>query len=448
MAGVYDDVLEGVAQQLADVMWSREGLRANDALDVDGAVRRVIFQLGLLVCSLLYSRLARDAVEAAKSRGLTINRSREILVTCLFGVVQVCSPYLRNRQTGDSERPVAARLGLSHLCRTTAVQRAMTDFGVETAFELAADRFEEHYGHRPGRTSMLRVVEDTASAAEEYVARRLAGSPPPLKSRKPWAILLELDGCEIRAGELDRPEKGEATKLTPVRELVAGTRPVGYRDVRLGFARGINAEKSSRIWVGGLEDYDALAERLHRAAVHCGLEPGVMVVAVVDGGNGIREALERRFKGLIVVLDRPHLKSHLHATAAVMPFDDDEQRKAWVELMLMRFGDGDAELVLDVLEGYEGAGAERVAQLTKHLRRFHDAIHYGLYKHVGIPIGSGEGESGHKSVVQPRMKRPGAVWHPETITPMVALRVVRANGWWDDFWRARGEALRPKAAAA
>ncbi len=38
-------------------------------------------------------------------------------------------------------------------------------------------------------------------------------------------------------------------------------------------------------------------------------------------------------------------------------------------------------------------------------------------------------------IPQKRLKIPGATWHPDTINPMLALRVVRANDWWDDFWR-------------
>lgn len=446
MGGVYDDVLESAAHQLAEAIWNRQDPNASDALHIDASVRVLLLQLGAMVTSLLLTRLAAQAVEGAKAAGLCINRSRNIAVTTLFGILWIASPYLRNRVTGESKRPVADQLGLTHRCKTPAVQRAMTDFGAETAFQLAADRFQEHYGHRPGRTSMLRVVEEAATAAEEYIARRLAACPP-RSTPRPWGILIELDGCEIRSAELERPEKQSDTRLTPVRKLAVGKRPEGFRDVRLGFARAIGAERSSRIWVGGLMDYDDLAERLYRAALHSGLAPGVLVVAVVDGGNGLREALERRFKGLIVILDRPHLKSHLHKTGAEMGLNE-AQCGAWVDLVLMRLSDGEVDAVIEALAGYEGTGAKRVGQLVKHLRRFADAVQYGYYKHFGMPIGSGEVEAGHRCVIQPRLKRPGAVWHPEILTPMVALRIIRTNGWWDDFWRDRYDGSPALARAA
>ena len=52
---------------------------------------------------------------------------------------------------------------------------------------------------------------------------------------------------------------------------------------------------------------------------------------------------------------------------------------------------------------------------------------------VGLPIGSGEIESSHRYIPQKRDQIPGATWHPKTINPMLALRVIRANDWWNDF---------------
>ena len=37
-------------------------------------------------------------------------------------------------------------------------------------------------------------------------------------------------------------------------------------------------------------------------------------------------------------------------------------------------------------------------------------------------------------IPQKRLKIPGATWHPLTINPMLALRIIRANDWWSEFW--------------
>ncbi|NOQ13881.1 MAG: hypothetical protein GQ583_05275, partial [Methyloprofundus sp.] len=51
-----------------------------------------------------------------------------------------------------------------------------------------------------------------------------------------------------------------------------------------------------------------------------------------------------------------------------------------------------------------------------------------------LPIGSGEIESAHRYVIQKRLKLSGAWWKEENIERMLALRVVRANEEWDEYW--------------
>jgi hypothetical protein len=53
---------------------------------------------------------------------------------------------------------------------------------------------------------------------------------------------------------------------------------------------------------------------------------------------------------------------------------------------------------------------------------------------AGLPIGSGEIESGHRYVFQNRLKLAGSWWKMENLRKMIALRVVRANRAWEDYW--------------
>ena len=53
---------------------------------------------------------------------------------------------------------------------------------------------------------------------------------------------------------------------------------------------------------------------------------------------------------------------------------------------------------------------------------------------AGLAIGSGEIESGHRYVFQNRLKISGAWWKMENLRKMIALRVLRANGGWEDCW--------------
>lgn len=86
------------------------------------------------------------------------------------------------------------------------------------------------------------------------------------------------------------------------------------------------------------------------------------------------------------------------------------------------------------LRAYRGLGQKRARQLSDYLERFQNSVHYDAYKARGLPIGSGEVESAHRAIPQKRLKLPGACWNVETLNPMLSLRVVRANGDWEQLW--------------
>ena len=53
----------------------------------------------------------------------------------------------------------------------------------------------------------------------------------------------------------------------------------------------------------------------------------------------------------------------------------------------------------------------------------------------GLPIGSGEIESAHRYIVQKRLKISGAWRKENNAENMLSLRVLRANGGWESYWK-------------
>ncbi len=53
---------------------------------------------------------------------------------------------------------------------------------------------------------------------------------------------------------------------------------------------------------------------------------------------------------------------------------------------------------------------------------------------AGLPIGSAEVESGHRYIIQNRLKLAGAWWKIENARSMLDIRVMRANGDWKIYW--------------
>jgi len=352
--------------------------------------------------------------------------------------MELSSPYLW--KNGEGSKPLIDDLGITHNGRTETVNRALTDFGIEDSFARAGKRFEEHYGFRLSASTVDRVTKASALQAEVYLDEKLregrdrhvqahGGSNEPM--------LVELDGCEIRTGVLTPAEK-QSQDEQPKR-----TKIIRWRDVRVGLARPMRSK--SKLYVAQMEQYPKVIAQLFNVATVLGMTEETDVVAVADGGIGLREGLEDQFPDMQFILDKSHLKKHLYDTAVALGFKEEEQSK-WVHSKLDAISEGHVQEILEELANRHATEPnDSLRRFIAYLRRFEDAVDYDRFKALGYPIGSGEVESAHRSIPQKRLKLPGASWHPSSINPMLALRVIRANDWWNDYW-ACGIAAINKAA--
>jgi hypothetical protein len=431
----YRDEINAASRLLTRAIIEKETDLAKAALTIDALTRSLVREIGRETVTAIYAELMSRARQTATASGMSVHRSRSIAVMTLFGVLMVVSSYFRDRRTKRYCRPLA-ELGLRHGVRTPAVERALTDFGAEESFGQAAKRFEEHYGFEVGRTTVLRVVEEHAANAQAFVHERFERAQKqfdePLATRPGVdRMIVEMDGCEIRTGTL-RPAGTD--EKSPVRELPKRVRDEAWVDVRVGLARPVDELEPT--YVARYDKYEGVVDELFGAACERGLSSRTKVFAPSDGGFGLREALDAKFAGLRFILDRPHLRSHLFETADAIGLRD-QARNQWVAHKIVLL-DGDAEQIetaLGELRAHKGRGKKRVGRLLKYLTRFHDALGHDEIRAAGLPVGSGEVESAHRTIPQKRLKLPGAWWRPDTVGKMLGLRVLRANNWWDAYWK-------------
>ena len=97
-----------------------------------------------------------------------------------------------------------------------------------------------------------------------------------------------------------------------------------------------------------------------------------------------------------------------------------------------------------------GATVEALNELTNISREYPDKqavetclryldnrkryLDYATALQQGLPIGSGEVESGHRSVLQKRLKKLGAWWLRENAETIAQLKTLQANGHWEQLW--------------
>lgn len=427
MDGRYDELLEKTSLEFAEGLLADVECLVEVGAELDGFVLDGLRIVGRQVMCHLYKALSALLVTRLSCPTLPVERRPKVPFRTVFGEVEVESPYLRNRTTGESRRPMLETFGVEGQRYSRRVDRAMVDFGTEKSFERAARSFKEHYGWEIGRTTILRRTHTVADDAVEFLDERLSEAREtygqPLAQRPGVAeMIVELDGCEIRTGVLSSEVSEEGNRR----------RDEAWREVRTGLARVVG--EVDPLYVCEMASYPELCDDLFGVACLRDLSERTQVIGVGDGGIGLCEEMGIHFPNFRYILDRPHLKSHLFETAEALGIEQ-ALRPGWVRVFVDRLHRGESDAVLrDLRDLFQQTDCDRLRRLIDYLTRFADAVHYDFYAENGWPIGSGEVESAHRFIPQERLKIAGACWHPDRVNPMLALRVVRANDWWNDFW--------------
>lgn len=165
-----------------------------------------------------------------------------------------------------------------------------------------------------------------------------------------------------------------------------------------------------------------------------GIERAKQVCAIQDGAEWIQGFVHGHRHDALRILDFAHAASYVSEIAAKVRDGGGHLPAKWVDGVLHRLKHEGPERVLRHLSRL----AERYPQIQEHvtyLQKRHDLMDYPRYQQHGWPIGSGSAESGHKLVMQARLKGPGMHWRPEHVNPMLAVRLALLNDRWAESWQ-------------
>ena len=433
----YTTLIETAAKLIANTLYAehRDSLLSSGP-KVDRLILDLVRAIGRQSVELVFSDFAASFLAESDDY---VSRVDEGHFCTVLGVVPVVLCRLRDRVTRTQTTPLSELFGVVRGGKSEAVRRALTDFGSEHSYGKAVKHFHEHYGIEIGRTSALRVVTSEGERAVDFVEAKLDeqaseyDSPTAIRTAAA-EVFVELDGSMLRTAT-QQPAGYVGRSDVPRDKMV---RVVEWREVRVGLAykRG----EATPTYVAARASYPQICDQLFRLSVGHGLGPQTTVIASGDGGNGLKDGLHECFSNLRFILDHPHFAQHVWSVAHEQQPDSPEQ---YVDAILDDVWAGNAEQVLarlkDQLLVQQRAAmridvAPELRKFADYLDEFIDAVDYAEFVKAGWPIGSGRIESSHKQIPQARMKIPGASWHPDTLNKMLALRVIRANDWWDEFW--------------
>lgn len=174
----------------------------------------------------------------------------------------------------------------------------------------------------------------------------------------------------------------------------------------------------------------------HETAQCAGLGDKTFVHGMGDGAPWIMEKFGDNFgsQGKYLIDFHPVME---YLAAAAQKIAGEKKAPQWLEKQKARLLLGQADKVLRTLAPHQKAGTaaeQPVRDALRYIQQRRDHLHHHKARESGLPIGSGEAESGHRHVIQHRIKIAGAWWREKNAQRMLGLRAARANGLWDTCW--------------
>ena len=412
LQGHFEQLLEWVCAPSSD-------LATADA--IEAVVAAELRALGL--ATLTHWAVGREAAVAAALRATDPTvRSRKKKVFywwCVYGAIRVVDRVWRSA-TQNYVRPLPASLGMTCRGRSRRLERVLTDFGSEHTFVRAAAMVWEHYGVVVGASPVRTTTLKQAQRARVGLQAEYAAPFRALPAQGPEQIIAEADGtmiCTVPSGRrrAKRPRQWEEMRL--VAAVAKGsTTPV------FGATFGSVAEAGQRWGHCARKAGRALPSHLH---------------VVGDGAPWIPlQGAEVFGTQMTFLCDYYHVTEYL---AGAAPTCRPGQPKAWRHIQQKRLKRGAAgQVVAALARALEPACIpEELAPVRaghRYLLNRLDSLDYPRAIRLELPIGSGLIESGHRHVLQARLKKAGAAWVHDNADQMAHLRVLRATQEWSAFW--------------
>ena len=317
-------------------------------------------------------------------------------------------------------RPLPKRLGVSARGHSRRLERVLTDFGCEHSFAKATESVQEHYGFEIGASAVRAATLEHAQRAREQLERGYAQSFRILPKVGAQQVIAEADGtmiCTVKAGKRK------------------GKRPREWKEIKLVAAQA--QESATTVYGATFTNAAAAGRRLAHCAREAGWGLNSRIHAVADGAEWIRLQSREVFgeQGSFLC-DFYHVSEYLAAAAEGC---QGQKAHQWRRTQQKRLKRGAAEKVIQTLADYlepEGTPEEEapVRNAHRYLSNRRDCLDYPRAIELGLPIGSGIIESGHRHVLHARLKKAGTAWLQDHADQIAHLRVLRANRQWESLW--------------
>lgn len=322
---------------------------------------------------------------------------------------------MRYGRRGGRARPFCEQAQIGPRAYSLPLQRALVDFGADDSFLEAVKKVREHYGVE---VALAAARQQTLAHAKAIGALKHAPAPAA------QVVITGMDGSMVpivQSGPGEDQRKGKT--LLWKQANLACARPKDSVECVYG-ATLASVKMAGLVWL--------------EVAIGAGLDSTSAVHAVADGADPIFNAFSEQFapwgQQAKFTVDYYHVDEHLGQAAEVIA---PAKKKEWLHRQHGRLLKNRASQILTALEKHFEPldQPETPVRATHHyLNKRKDNLDYAGARAAGLPIGSGEIESGHRHVIQQRLKIAGAWWTLPNAEAMLRLRTTRANNDWNRYW--------------
>jgi hypothetical protein len=323
-------------------------------------------------------------------------------------------------QTKAYLRPLPARLGVSPRGKSRRLERVLTDFGCEHSFGRATQSVQEHYGFEIGASAVRTSTLEHAQRARQKLQGEYAQGFRVLPAVGVAHVIAETDGtmiCTVEPGARQ------------------GKRPREWKEMRLVAAQA--KDSATTVYAATFGSVEETGRRWGHCTRQAGWGLNSQIHSVGDGADWIRLQSREVFgeQGTFLC-DFYHVSEYLGAAAQSCRGNRAHQ---WRRTQQKRLRRGAIEEVIKSLAEYlEPVGTPEeeapVRNGHRYLSNRRECLDYPRALKLGLPIGSGMIESGHRHVLHARLKKAGAAWLKDSADQIAHLRVLRANDQWLSLW--------------
>jgi hypothetical protein len=324
-----------------------------------------------------------------------------------------------------------------------------------SSFEKAANILKERHDIDISSVTVINVTDHIGkiafdherSAAEKSFAAawgdadkdgpESAGGKPRLKKSMPRpkagrnsddVLYIMVDGATLNTRVKD--ENGSSWRESK--------QAVVYRksDVRVRMrTKDGKKEEYHKVFVKDFAAFIGSAQEYYKYVFACakrmGSEEVGKIVMVNDGAAWIRNMKEELFGAdCTQILDLWHLKQKVHEFAKEYFKVKETKDLKWCQDTNDALENGECDKVIEELKAMEEGIKKDKNRLSKYLENNRDLVDYQNFRAKGYITSSGSVESGHKYVMQARMKLAGMRWNVDSGQGMLILRIKNESKRW------------------